>query len=154
MWSHPDMSERRWQEYVLDTFDNFKDKYRKVELQERAPFHRKYRKGVGRPRLSAVPSEFYRVFVADTYGGPEDGLKVLISGEGADKLSLGYRWFFSSQPSSEFLEYSPLADIQAVLRAPAAVTDADLGNISVGDISENISAVAAEAGFDGNSKLD
>jgi asparagine synthase (glutamine-hydrolysing) len=49
----------------------------------------------------------------------KNGLKVLISGEGADELFLGYRWFFSEQPASEFLEYVPLRDIQTLLQVPA-----------------------------------
>jgi asparagine synthase (glutamine-hydrolysing) len=50
----------------------------------------------------------------------EDGLKVLISGEGADELFMGYRWFFSDQSPSDFLEYVPLQDIQSLLQVAVA----------------------------------
>jgi asparagine synthase (glutamine-hydrolysing) len=34
-------------------------------------------------------------------------------------LFLGYRWFFSDQPASDFLEYIPLQDIQTLLEVAA-----------------------------------
>jgi asparagine synthase (glutamine-hydrolysing) len=42
-----------------------------------------------------------------------------MSGEGADELFLGYRWFFSDSAPCDFLEYVPLRDIQTVLQVTA-----------------------------------
>jgi asparagine synthase (glutamine-hydrolysing) len=117
--SHPDMSERRWQEYVIDTL-NLKDKYRRVELRKE---HLSI-ENIARASEGLDYPLFHPNFIGSlllTRMAAEDGLKVLISGEGADELFLGYRWFFSSQASSEFLEYCPLGDIETLLRAPAAV---------------------------------
>ena len=36
-----------------------------------------------------------------------DGIKVLLSGEGADEIFLGYRWFEQFSGYHEFLEYIP-----------------------------------------------
>jgi asparagine synthase (glutamine-hydrolysing) len=113
---HAEMSERRWQEYVLDVLD-LKRKYRKVELRKEhlsVENIAKISEGLDYPL-------FHPNFIGSfwlTRMAAEDGLKVLISGEGADELFLGYRWFFSNQPVSSFLEYVPLQDIQTLLQGP------------------------------------
>jgi asparagine synthase (glutamine-hydrolysing) len=59
----------------------------------------------------------------------KDGLKVLLSGEGADELFLGYRWFFTNGRSSDFVEYVPLQDLQSLLGTesrPACSSDMNL----------------------------
>jgi asparagine synthase (glutamine-hydrolysing) len=120
--SHEDMSERQWQESVIDAL-HIRHKYRKIELTK--------------PHLSVESIArisdgldyplFHPNFVGSfllTRAAAEDGLKVLLSGEGADELFLGYRWFFLDQPASEFLEYVPLHDVEAALGAdPAAPID-------------------------------
>lgn len=117
--SHPDMSERRWQECVIDILD-LKEKYRKIELSKdhlSVESIAKISEGLDYPL-------FHPNFVGSfllTHRASEDGLKVLISGEGADELFLGYRWFFSDQPHSDFLEYVRLQDLQSVLGAQATV---------------------------------
>jgi asparagine synthase (glutamine-hydrolysing) len=117
--NHPDMSERPWQEYALDTLD-LKEKYRKAELRKEDLSVENI--------ASASEGLDYPLFHPNFIGSllltrmaAEDGLKVLISGEGADELFLGYRWFFADPTPQEFLEYSPLQDIQASLQATATV---------------------------------
>jgi asparagine synthase (glutamine-hydrolysing) len=111
---HPEMSERRWQEYVIAQL-SLKGKYRKLVLRK-ADFSveniAKISKGLDYPL-------FHPNFIGSFYltgMACEDGLKVLMSGEGADELFLGYRWFFSDQLPSDFLEYIPLQDIQRLLQ--------------------------------------
>jgi asparagine synthase (glutamine-hydrolysing) len=114
---HPDMSERRWQEYVIDELQ-LKEKYRRVELRKE---HFSVENIANLSDGLDYPL-FHPNFIGSFYltrMASENGLKVLISGEGADELFLGYRWFFSEQPASEFLEYVPLRDIQTLLQVPA-----------------------------------
>lgn len=115
---HADMSEGRWQEYVIDALD-FKGPYRKVELQREhlsVENIAKISEGLDYPL-------FHPNFVGSfllTRMAAEDGLKVLISGEGADELFMGYKWFFFDQSPSDFLEYVPLQDIQSLLQVAVA----------------------------------
>jgi asparagine synthase (glutamine-hydrolysing) len=114
---HPDMSEKRWQEYVIDEI-KLREKYRRVELRKEhfsIENIAKLSEGLDHPL-------FHPNFVGSLYltqMASDNGLKVLISGEGADELFLGYRWFFSDQPASDFLEYIPLQDIQTLLQVAA-----------------------------------
>ena len=109
---HPDMSEKYWQDYAVQVV-GIKDKHQKVRLQ-------KNDLSVG--NLLKIAQEldhplFHPNFIGSfllTRRAAEDGLKVLISGEGADELFLGYRWFFSDQDTSDFLEYIPLREIHAL----------------------------------------
>jgi asparagine synthase (glutamine-hydrolysing) len=115
---HPDMSEERWQQYVIDAL-HINRKYRKTELtKEHLSVENiaKISEGLDYPLFHP---NFVGSFVL-TRRASEDGLKVLISGEGADELFLGYRWFFSEQPPSDFLEYIPLQDVQTLLGAGTA----------------------------------
>jgi asparagine synthase (glutamine-hydrolysing) len=115
---HPDMSEGRWQDYALGELD-LRDKLRRIRLGP---------EDLAIDRLAAISVGldyplFHPNFVGSlllTRSASENGLKVLLSGEGADELFLGYRWLFGSHPPSEFLEYIPLADIQALLGLAAA----------------------------------
>lgn len=115
---HPDMSERRWQEYVIDAL-GIGEKYRRVDLRKdhlSVENMAKISEGLDYPL-------FHPNFVGSyllTRLASEDGLKVLLSGEGADELFLGYRWFFSEQSPAEYLEYSPFEDLSSVLGVPAA----------------------------------
>jgi asparagine synthase (glutamine-hydrolysing) len=116
--NHPDMSEKRWQEYVVDEL-GLREKYRRVELRKEhfsIENIAKLSEGLDYPL-------FHPNFVGSLYltqMAAESGLKVLISGEGADELFLGYRWFFSDQPASDFLEYIPLRDMQTMLQVAAS----------------------------------
>jgi asparagine synthase (glutamine-hydrolysing) len=108
---HPDMSEVRWQDYAASIL-GVPDKHRKIKLSK---------EDLSVENIAKVASEldhplFHPNFIASfllTRRAAEDGLKVLISGEGADELFLGYRWFFAKQDPSEFLEYIPLKDVYA-----------------------------------------
>jgi asparagine synthase (glutamine-hydrolysing) len=112
---HPEMSERRWQEYVIDEL-GLEGKYRKMQLRKEhfsVENIAKISEGLDYPLFHPnFIGSFYLTRMAS-----EDGLKVLMSGEGADELFLGYRWFFSDQPPSDFLEYIPLRDAQTLLQA-------------------------------------
>ena len=119
---HPDMSEKRWQDYAIGRL-GIAERYRGVELNKGhlSPGSiAKLSRGLDQPM-------FHPNFVGSyliTRRAAEDGLKVLLSGEGADELFLGYRWFFSDQPISAFLEYVPLEDMQALLGSePAGSVD-------------------------------
>ncbi len=115
---HPDMSERRWQQYVIDALD-IKGKYRKIELTKE---HLSVENIANISEGLDYPL-FHPNFVGSfllTRKASEDGLKVLISGEGADELFLGYRWFFSEQSPTDFLEYVPLQDVQTLLGTATA----------------------------------
>jgi asparagine synthase (glutamine-hydrolysing) len=110
---HPEMSERPWQTYAIETL-GVTDKYRCIELDKKSLSLENIAKissGLDHPMFhpNFVGSFLIARMAAD------DGLKVLLSGEGADELFLGYRWFFSNQHVSTFLEYVPLTDILAIL---------------------------------------
>jgi asparagine synthase (glutamine-hydrolysing) len=116
---HPDMSERRWQEYVITSL-SLEQKYRRIELRKEdlsVDNIIKLSEGLDLPLFHP---NFIGSFLL-TRLASDDGLKVLLSGEGADELFLGYRWFFSEQPVSEFLEYVPLLDVEALLQGGGAV---------------------------------
>ena len=111
--AHPDMSERHWQELAVRTL-GVEGKYRRIELR---PEHLSV-DSIARISRGLDYPLFHPNFIGSwllTRLAAEDGLKVLLSGEGADELFLGYRWFYSEQSPSEFLEYVPLSAIQAVL---------------------------------------
>jgi len=114
---HPAMSERQWQEYVVDSLDVRKN-YRPAKLRKEhlsVENIAKISEGLDYPLFHP---NFIGSFVL-TRMASEDGLKVLMSGEGADELFLGYRWFFSDSSPCDFLEYVPLRDIQTVLQVTA-----------------------------------
>src|SRR5262249_57606127 len=98
--NHPEMSERAWQEYAIDR-NRKRDRYIRVELNKR---------DFTVDAIAEVAKEmdyplFHPNFVGSfmvTRAAAKDGLKVLLSGEGADELFLGYRWFFSDVPPSHF----------------------------------------------------
>ena len=110
---HPDMSERHWQEQVIDQLE-LRKKYNRIELGPEQ---------LTVENIAAISSGldcpmFHPNFIGSlliTRKAAEDGLKVLLSGEGADELFMGYRWFFSDQHPSDFLEYVPVRDLQRVL---------------------------------------
>lgn len=111
--THPDMSERTWQEHVVETL-KIPDKYIRVELDK---------DDLSVEKLASIAREldyplFHPNFIGSfvlTREAAKNGLKVLISGEGADELFLGYRWFFTENPPSDYIEYVPLQDLQSVL---------------------------------------
>jgi asparagine synthase (glutamine-hydrolysing) len=133
--SHPDMSERRWQEHVIDAL-SIQRKYRKVQLSKAelsVESITKISAGLDYPLFH--PNFIGSFFL--TREAAEDGLKVLLSGEGADELFLGYRWLYTSQPASEFLEYVPLQDLQSALGG-VPVTPMNTSGLSLLEIFQKI----------------
>jgi asparagine synthase (glutamine-hydrolysing) len=110
---HPDMSERHWQEQVIDQLE-LRKKYNRIDL---GPEYLSV-KSIAAFSTGLDHPMFHPNFIGSlliTRKAAEDGLKVLLSGEGADELFMGYRWFFSDQQPSDFLEYVPVRDLQRVL---------------------------------------
>jgi asparagine synthase (glutamine-hydrolysing) len=125
--NHSDMSERVWQEHVIEA-QQMPVKYIRIELN---------RKDFSVENMANIAREldyplFHPNFIGSymlTREAAKDGLKVLLSGEGADELFLGYRWFFTNGRSSDFVEYVPLQDLQSLLGTesrPACSSDMNL----------------------------
>lgn len=110
-----EMSELYWQEIAYEKFgpikkintirltkENFSiDEYRKVAANYDMPFfHPNY---VGADRMAAAAKA--------------DGLKVLMSGEGADEVFLGYRWFYDQSPLTSIFEYTPYQALSQLMGA-------------------------------------
>jgi asparagine synthase (glutamine-hydrolysing) len=108
-----EMSEKHWQDMALAHFKSEKstnfinlgvsdfqvDKLRDVVVAADIPFfHPSY---VGATRMAK------KAF--------DDGLKVLISGEGADEIFLGYKWFFEDESIHSIFEYTPLKKLSRFL---------------------------------------
>ncbi len=101
-----EMSEKHWQDMALAYFNPEKsarvanlgvsdfqiDRLREVVVSADVPFFHPSFVGATRMAKQAF----------------DDGLKVLISGEGADEIFLGYRWFFEDEPVHSIFEYAPL----------------------------------------------
>ena len=111
---HSEMSERKWQNYVIEKL-NLSKKIKWVELRE-TDFSIKNLK-----RLSNLCD--YPIFHPNYVGSlhltekvKSDGVKVLLSGEGADEIFLGYRWFEDFSNYSEFLEYVPFDIAKGVFK--------------------------------------
>jgi asparagine synthase (glutamine-hydrolysing) len=132
---HRDMSERQWQEYVIDRL-NLKTKYRRIEFCKDDLSVENLAKMSGGLDYPLFHPNFVGSLLL-TRMASEDGLKVLLSGEGADELFLGYRWFFSDQQPSEFLEYVPLQDVQNVLQA-ATIPPMQTSGMSLLEIFQKI----------------
>jgi len=108
-----EMSEKYWQAMALDCFRTEKpareinlgvaefqiDKLRDLIISSDVPyFHPSF---IGATLMSKIAHD--------------DGLKVLISGEGADEIFLGYRWFFEDESIQSIFEYSPLSKLSKFL---------------------------------------
>jgi asparagine synthase (glutamine-hydrolysing) len=111
---HSEMSERKWQNYVIDKL-NLSKKTKWIDLRD-TDFSIKNLK-----RLSKLCD--YPIFHPNYVGSlhltekvKSDGIKVLLSGEGADEIFLGYRWFEDFSNYSEFLEYIPFDIVKDVFR--------------------------------------
>ncbi len=116
--NHPDMSERSWQELAVRTL-KVENRYRRIDLRQEdfsLEGIQKVARGLDCPLFHP---NFIGSFLL-TRAAADDGLKVLLSGEGADELFLGYRWFFSDQPAADYLEYVPLQDLHSLLRVVGA----------------------------------
>ena len=110
----PEMSERRWQEYVINSL-NLRDRHRIIEMNKAdlsVESIAKFSQDLDHPL-------FHPNFIGSlllTRKASDDGLKVLLSGEGADELFFGYRWFFTdTMMPANYLEYVPFSNVQAVL---------------------------------------
>lgn len=132
---HPDMSERQWQEYAIDVL-GIGSKYNQVNLD---------RECFSLERLSRICESMDHPLFHPNYVGSylltrqasQDGLKVLLSGEGADELFLGYRWFFSDHVASDFLEYVPVQAMSRALGVPG-VQPADTSGMSLLEVFQKI----------------
>ena len=149
---HPVMSERQWQEYVVDKL-NLVAKYRKIELCKdhfSVENLAKISGGLDYPL-------FHPNFVGSlllTRMASEEGLKVLISGEGADELFLGYRWFFSESSTFRVSRIRSLAGCTKCIAGWDGPPNGDIRDEPVGNIPKDISPTMASAtGLDRNGKF-
>lgn len=101
-----EMSEKKWQDMALSCF--------KTEQSARTINLSKSDFEIDNLRDMLVSADvpfFHPSFVGSTRMASQaynDGLKVLISGEGADEIFLGYRWFFEDEPVNSIFEYAPI----------------------------------------------
>ena len=113
---HPDMSERNWQKYVIE----------KLDLQKKTKWINLSKKDFSIKNLNKLSKLCdYPIFHPNYVGSlhltkkvKSDGIKVLLSGEGADEIFLGYRWFEQFSGYHEFLEYIPFDLAKNVLKKP------------------------------------
>ena len=111
---HSEMSERKWQNYVIDKL-NLSKKTKWIDLRD-TDFSIKNLKRLS--KLCDYPM-FHPNYVGSlhlTEKVKSDGIKVLLSGEGADEIFLGYRWFEDFSNYSEFLEYIPFDTAKDVFK--------------------------------------
>ena len=108
-----EMSEKYWQDMALEYFRT--DKQVRVVNLDSLNFHIKNLRDM--MYNTDVPF-FHPSFVGATNmakQASDDGLKVLMSGEGADEIFLGYRWFFEDEPIRSIFEYAPLKKLSQFL---------------------------------------
>lgn len=102
----PEMSEKYWQDIAISNFGS--GKLRRVIDLGVEDFQPNNLRDVA--AASDLPF-FHPSFLGSTMmakKASDDGLKVLISGEGADEIFLGYRWFYDNSSIPSIFEYSPL----------------------------------------------
>lgn len=108
-----EMSEKSWQDIAVANFGSGKSR-RVINLGVDDFQVAKIRDVIS---TSDLPF-FHPSFIGATLmarQANDDGLKVLISGEGADELFLGYRWFYEESPIESIFEYSPLEKLSRYL---------------------------------------
>jgi len=115
--NHPDMSEKYWQEYAVNVL-KIEKKYQRIDLTKEHFTVENMDHIAKRMDCPLFHPNFIGSFLL-TQLANKNNLKVLLSGEGADELFMGYKWFFSQQPVSDFLEYIPLQHIQKILGVEA-----------------------------------
>ena len=101
-----EMSEKYWQDMALARFNT--DKQARVVNLGPADFQIKKLRGL---MVSADVPFFHPSYVGATRMAKQAfdyGLKVLMSGEGADEIFIGYRWFFNDETAESIFEYTPL----------------------------------------------
>jgi asparagine synthase (glutamine-hydrolysing) len=116
-----EMSEKHWQEVALSFFKT--EKLARTINISKSDFE------IDNLRNMLVNSDvpfFHPSFVGSTRMALEafnDGVKVLMSGEGADEIFLGYRWFIEEEPVNSIFEYVPLNKLSRFL----GVNEPDIG---------------------------
>jgi asparagine synthase (glutamine-hydrolysing) len=116
--AHPDMSERGWQEVVLRHLGT-SVRHQVITMDRGSLSTESLVRAAGVLDQPMTHPNFVGALLL-AGAAAADGAKVLLSGEGADELFLGYRWFLPEAPAREFLEYVPLADVAEVLDVPVS----------------------------------
>jgi len=108
---HKDMSEEGYQKTVLN----------KIHLTDRSEIIKNGIKDFSLDSLSRIASKYDLPIIHPNYIGSfllaervsKKRIKVLLSGEGADEVFLGYRWFLNN--NEDFLQYVQHEDIKSII---------------------------------------
>lgn len=133
---HPDMSEEKWQNEGLNHLD----------LMNKASFLTSKKEDFSVESLIRIAKLYDVPVVHPNYIGAfslmkqasEKGLNVMLSGEGADEVFLGYKWFLDGACNESFLEYVKHDDLRKVLIGGESYKPIETGNMRIEDIFQKI----------------
>lgn len=110
----PVMSERTWQDQGLSTLRVDQRRVRRIAIGP-DKFGVRFIEGISAGMDYPL---FHPNFVGAMLIAAEarsDGIKVLLSGEGADEVFRGYKWFYQECSASEYMEYVPYESLSRIL---------------------------------------
>ncbi len=106
-------NEKQYQKLVIKKFKLSKKSF--FLAQKKDDFSIKNLKKVaGRYDLPVIHPNFIGALKL-TKKASESGLKVLLSGEGADEIFMGYKWFLEENKKDNFLEYIKYSDLKKII---------------------------------------
>ena len=106
-------SELQYQKLAIKKFNLFKKSY--FLDQKKEDFSIKNLKHVAsRYDLPVIHPNFIGALKL-TKEASRSGLKVLLSGEGADEIFMGYKWFLQEHKNENFLEYIKYSDLKKII---------------------------------------
>ena len=113
-------SELQYQKLAIKKFNLFKKSY--FLDQKKEDFSIKNLKQVAtRYDLPVIHPNFIGALKL-TKEASRSGLKVLLSGEGADEIFMGYKWFLQEHKNENFLEYIKYSDLKKIIPSFSNVT--------------------------------